>query len=110
MGGVGLIAEALVTISFVVREVSFEPAHHRIPLKGQHVRRNAVKEPAVVANHYGAAGKAQQTVFERAERVDVEVVGWFVQEQNVAATAQDLGQLHAVALTTGELSDLLLLV
>jgi hypothetical protein len=51
-----------------------------------------------------------ETVLEGPQRVDVEVVGRFVEQQHVAAAAQHLGQLDAVALTAGDLAHLLLLV
>jgi hypothetical protein len=74
------------------------------------VRGHAVEEPAVVADHDGAAREGQQAVLQRAQRVDVEVVRRFVQQQHVAAATEHLGQQHAVPFPTREPSDLLLLV
>ena len=51
-----------------------------------------------------------QRVFERGQRLGVEIVGRFVEQQHVAAGLQHLGQMHAVALAAGEIADLLLLV
>ena len=59
---------------------------------------------------HGAARERQQRLLERAQRVDVEVVGGLVEQQQVAALAQKLGQMQTVALAPGELRDLLLLV
>ena len=70
----------------------------------------AVEEPAVVGDDHGAAGEVEQRLLERAQGVDVEVVGRLVEQQQVAAAAQQLGQVDAVALAAGELADLLLLV
>ena len=58
----------------------------------------------------GAAGEVEQRLLERAQRVDVEVVGRLVEQQHVGARLQHLGEMHAVALAARELADLLLLV
>src|SRR5689334_9018967 len=71
---------------------------------------DAVEEPAVVRDHHGAAGEVEQGFFERAQRVDVEVVRRLVEQQHVAAALQQLRQVHAVALATRQLPDRLLLV
>ena len=55
-------------------------------------------------------GKLEQRFFERAQRLDVEVVGRLVEQQHVAAALQHLGQVHAVALAARQLADQLLLV
>ena len=57
-----------------------------------------------------AAGEVEQRLLERAQRVDVEVVRRLVEQQQVAAAAQQLREVDAVALAAGELADLLLLV
>ena len=58
----------------------------------------------------GAAGELEQRLLERAQRVDVEVVGGFVEEQDVAAAAQQLCKVDAVSLPARELTDRFLLV
>ena len=70
----------------------------------------AVEEPAIVRDHDGAAGEVEQRLLERAQRVDVEVVRRLVEQQHVAAAAQQLREVHAVALAAGEVADALLLV
>ena len=72
--------------------------------------RDAVEEPAVVADHDGTAREGLERVLEGAQSVDVEVVGGFVEQENVASGAQKLGQMNAVAFTTREVAHLLLLV
>src|SRR5439155_13557292 len=81
-----------------------------VPLEGQDVRGDAVEEPAVVADDHHTAAEVQQRVLQRPQRVHVEVVGRLVQQQQVAAAAQQLGQVDAVALAAGQLADLALLV
>ena len=50
-----------------------------------------------MADHHGAAGKVFDRVFQRAQRFDVEIVGWLIQQQHVAALLQHLGHVDAVA-------------
>ena len=45
----------------------------------------AVEEPAIVGDDHRAAGEREQRLLERAQRVDVEVVGRLVEQQQVAA-------------------------
>ena len=54
--------------------------------------------------------KSSKRLFERAQRVDVEIVGRLVEQQHVGAGLEHLGEMHAVALAARELADLLLLV
>jgi hypothetical protein len=63
-----------------------------------------------VTDDDGAAGEIEQGVLQRAQRVHVEIVGRLVEEQKVRPTAQQLREVHAIALATGEQTDSLLLV
>src|SRR5579871_4017042 len=72
--------------------------------------RHAVEEPAVVRDDHGAAGEVEKRLFERAQRVDVEVVRRLVEKQDVAARTQELREMDAVPLAAGEVADTLLLV
>ena len=63
---------------------------------------DAVEEPAVVADDDGAAGEGFKTFFQGAERVDVDVVGRFVEQQHVAFLFEGKGELQAVSFTAGE--------
>ena len=107
---VGVDAEALAPVGLVVAEVPLPPPHLRVALEGEDVRRDAIEEPAVVADHHRATREREQRVLERPQRVDVEVVRRLVEEQDVAPAAQHPGQQHPVALPARELADLLLLV
>ena len=55
-------------------------------------------------------GEVEQRVLERAQRVDVEVVGRLVEQQHVAAALQELREVHPVALAAREVADPLLLI
>src|SRR6202166_4517333 len=81
-----------------------------VAFESQHVGGDAVEKEAVVADDDGAAGEIEQRLFERAQRVDVEVVGRLVEQEQVRAALQHFGEMHAVALAAGELANLLLLV
>ena len=59
---------------------------------------------------HGAAGELQQRVLQRAERLDVEVVGRLVEQQQVAALLEREREVEPVALAAGEDAGLLLLV
>jgi hypothetical protein len=81
-----------------------------VALEGEDMGRDAVEEPAIMADDHGAAGEVLQRLFQRTQRVDVEVVGRLVEQQDVGAGLQHLGEVHAVALAARERADLLLLV
>ena len=102
--------EPALLVFFVVLEVAFEPFDMAVAFEGEDVGGDAVEEPAVVADDHGAAGEILQRLFQRAQRIDVEIVGRFVEQQHVGAGLQHLGQMHAVAFAAGERADFLLLV
>ena len=95
---IGVGAEASLLVHLVVLEVAFEPLDVAVAFEGQDVGGDAVEEPAVVRDDDRAAGEVEQRLFERAQGVDVEVVGRFVEQQQVAAPLQQLRQVQAVAL------------
>src|SRR3546814_13162834 len=80
-----------------------------IALERQDVRREAIEEEAVVADDHGAARAIFERFFERRERFGVEIVGRFVEQQDVAALFQPLRHMDAIALAARELAALLLL-
>ncbi|CAI8783898.1 protein of unknown function [Methylococcus capsulatus] len=59
------------------------------------MRADAVEEMAVVGNDDHRAGPLVQHVFQPADGVDVQVVGRFVQQQDIRVGKQRLGQQHA---------------
>ena len=110
LGAVGLGAEQRPAVLLVGLEVALEPRDLAVALEGEDVGGDAVEEPAIVGDDHGAAGEGEEGLLERAQGVDVEVVGRLVEEQEVAAAVEELGQVEAVALAAGELADLGLLV
>ena len=104
------LADPLAALFFVGLEIAFAPVDVAVAFEGQDVRRQPVEEPAVVADDDRAAGEVGHRFFQGPQRVDVEVVRRFVEQQHVRAAAQQLGQVDAVPLAAGEDADLLLLV
>src|SRR4029434_3658885 len=96
-GAAGLLAQGGVLLV-----AALEPRHLAVALEGEDVRRDPVQEPAIVADHDGAAGEVEQRLLERAQRVDVEVVRRLVEEEDVAAAAEQLCEVDAVALAARE--------
>ena len=105
-----LQAQSLALVRLVVREVAVEPRHLTVALEGEDVRRDAIEEPAIVADDDGAAREFFQRFFHRPQRVDVQVVGRFVQQDHVRAFFQHLRQMHAIALAAGQRAHLLRLI
>src|SRR5262249_42014379 len=86
VGLVGVGAEAALAVGLVVLVVALEPDDLAVALEREHVRRDAVEEPAVVADHDRAAREAEKSLLECAQRVHVEVVRGLVEEQGGATT------------------------
>src|SRR5262245_59592725 len=94
-------AQAPLAVGFIVLIVALEPHDLTIALKGEHVGRNPIQKPAIVADDNRAAGEIEQRFLEGTKRIDVEVVRRFVEQQQVAASPQQLGEVYAVSLATG---------
>ncbi len=71
---------------------------------------DAVEEPAIVADDDRASCEGDQCVFQRPQGVNVQIVGRFVEQEQVAPTLEQLGEMDPVPLAAGEILDLLLLV
>src|SRR5829696_4768255 len=110
MWPVCLRTQAGPSVLLICLEIALEPDDLRVALEGQDVGRDAVQEPAVVRDDHRAAGEREQRLLERAQGVDVQVVRRLVEKKQVAAAAQQLREVHAVALSTGQRADLPLLV
>src|SRR3954467_6674893 len=106
----GIDAEPPCLVSLIVLKVTLEPFDVALALEGEHVRRDAVEEPAIVADDHSAAGEILQRLLQRAQRIDVEIVGRLVEQQHVGTGLEHLGKMHAVALAARERADFLLLV
>src|SRR5581483_11561110 len=100
------VAEAALLVLLVVLEIALEPFHVAVALERQDVSGHAVEEEAVMADNHGAAGE----VLQRRQRLRIEIVGRLVEEEQVAALFEHLGEVHAVPLATRQEPHLLLLV
>lgn len=107
LGNDAVGAQATHLILLVGFEVALEPFHMAVTLEGEDVSGQAVKEPAVVGDDHGAARELFQSLFKVLKGFDVQVVGRFVEQDQITARGQGLGQVDAVALTAGQLADLL---
>jgi len=58
-------AQAALAVGLVVGVVALEPHHAPLVLEREHVGRDAVEEPAVVADDDRAAGEVEQRVLQR---------------------------------------------
>src|SRR5262245_44570389 len=63
----GVRAEPPHLVGLVVLEVALEPLDVAVALEGEHVGRNPIQEPAIVADDDGAAGEVLQRLLERAQ-------------------------------------------
>src|SRR5690625_1510184 len=107
---VGSRAEPTPPVGLVLLVVPLVPDHLAVALEGEDVGGDAVEEPAVVGDDDGAPGEVEERLLERAQGVDVEVVRRLVEEDEVSAGLEELGQVDPVPLAAGEDADLLLLV
>src|ERR1700730_8155983 len=97
-------------VLLVILEIAFEPFDATVAFEGQNVRRDTVEEPAIVADDDGTTGKILQRLFQRAQRVHVEIVGGLIEQKHIGARLEHLGEMNAVPLAAGKLADLLLLI
>ena len=107
---VGERSQPALPVCLIILIVPLKPDYLRISFKGQNVRGDPVEEPAVVADDNCAAGKGQERIFERTERVDIQVIGRFIQQQKVSAAFQHFCQVNPVAFSAGKILDAFLLV
>ena len=107
---VGVLSQAALLVGLVVGEVALEPYRLGLALEREDMGNDAVEEPAIVGDDDRAAAEVEQRLFQRTQGFDIEVVGRFIEQQQVAAALQQLRQVHAVAFAAGEVGDALLLV
>ena len=90
-----VLHQVLHELGGVVPEVVVAHVHLDLVVVDVHdVGADGVEEVAVVADHNHRALKVQQEVLQPVHRVDVQVVGGLVQQQDVRIAEQGLGQQH----------------
>ena len=105
-----VLAKALFQIFLVFGVVAVKEVDLAVVLEGQDVSRDPVQEPAVVAYDKHCACKVLESVFEGAHGVHVDVVGGFVEKQDISAGFEHAGKMQAAALAAREHVHLLLLI
>src|ERR1700682_3657838 len=110
VGSRGLVAEALVLVFLVLAVVALVEGPLRVGLGGEDVGGDAVEEPAVVRDHEHRSGEFLQRVLERPQRLYVEVVRGFIEQQYVAPVEERLGEMQSPALAARQVAHELLLV
>src|ERR1700734_2714405 len=96
-----ILAFAFLMILNILLIVAFEPDNFGVTLKGEDMRRDAIEEPAIVRDDHRAARERHQCILEGAQRFDIEIVGRFVEQQDVVPGLQYLGKVYPVAFTAG---------
>ena len=94
----GLISdgtEPCLSIGLVGGVVAFEPDDPTLSFKGEDVRRDPIEEPAVVTNDDRAASEVLESLFERPHGVDIEVIRRLIEEEDVGAGLECLGEVAA---------------
>ena len=107
---IGIGAFATLEVFDVALIIPLEPHRLRVSLEGKNVSGDAIEEPAIVSDHDRAAGEIDQRFLERAQCIDIEIVGWLVEQEQVAARLQKLGEMQTVPLTAGKVTHFLLLI
>src|SRR5215475_14243804 len=110
MRSLGGGAKAILSIGLVFRIVAVKPNNLAVAFEGKDMSRDPVQEPAIMRDNNGAASETFQRLFERAQSVDIQIVRWFIEQQNVGAFLQHLRQMNTIALAPGERANLFLLV
>ena len=72
----------------------------------QHAGRHLIEQEAVVTDEHDGALEGLDLLFEPLNSSEVEMVRWFVQNQNVIGIGKDASQGHPLELTTREGVDL----
>src|SRR5438132_12505120 len=76
---VGVGSKTLAALSLIHLIIPLTPNGFAVSLEGEDMCGDTVKEPAVVADDDGAAAEIQEGILQSAERLDVEIVGRFVE-------------------------------
>ena len=92
-------------IRFIRRVITVVEEDFAVAFKGQDVRGHAVKEPAIMADHHHATNETLHAIFQGTHGVDVDVIGRFIQQDDIGAFLQHARQMHAIALAARQASN-----
>jgi hypothetical protein len=71
---------------------------------------DTVQKPSVVADEHRTAGKIEHGLFKSSDRIDIQVIGRLIKQQNIRLLLEHHPQIDAVSLAAGENFELFLLV
>lgn len=71
--------------------MKYHTHHPPVVLEGERVRGHLVEEISVVAHDHGTPGVGVDSIFQRSQRVDVQVVRRLVEQQNIPSL-ESIGQ------------------
>src|ERR1700683_769043 len=106
----GVLAEPPHLVLLVILEITLEPLDMAVAFEGQDMGGDTIEEPAVMADDDRAAGEILQRLFQRTQRVDIEIVGGLVEQQYVGAGLEHLRQMYPVAFAARQRADFFLLI
>ena len=106
---VGVGAASPVEVGVVVLVVPREPDHLAVALEGE-VHGDPVEKPAIVTDDPRRSRRIPPAFFERPQRIDVEVFGRLVQQQDIGAGFEDARQVNPIPFTAREIFHPLLLI
>ena len=75
----GINAQPLAALLLVGFKVAFAPMDVAVSLERQDVRGNTVQEPPIVRDHYRAAGKIHNRLFQCPQGIHVQIIRGFIQ-------------------------------
>src|SRR2546430_8249945 len=107
---IGCCAKSSLSVSLIIRIIPLEPDNAAVAFKREYVRSDAIQKPTVVTDDDGAAREVFERLFERTHRVDIQVVGRLVEQENVRAFLQHLRQMNTITLAARKRSRFFLLV
>ena len=95
-----IFAEFLLHHRFVIGPVAEVHLRLGVVFEDDQMRADSIEEPAVVTHNQRNACKFADGFFQSTKRVHIQVVGGFVEEDDVGAFGEGLGEVDAVAFTT----------
>ena len=56
---------------------------------------DSVQKPAIMADYHGTAGEIFQCIFQCAQCIYIQIIGWFVEQNNIGSFFEHSGQVDA---------------
>ena len=96
--------DPLLALELLLKIVGVVPGlHEHLPLlKGNNLVADTVEKVAVVADHQNGPPEVGESFLQHAQARKIEVIGRFIQNENIPSRLQDLGKKQAGTLAPGE--------